>query len=634
MRLALAAGVLLMASAGASTAALSGARPGADWGEVWIPRWELSLRAPGGWRLDCPLEGDTARLYSPQGTEVLVRVWEGPTALTAAEALAEYEQALGVSTTPDPPPQSLRAASGLAGAWVELMLDTGYRPLLAMAVFTAGTRRIVLAVHGEARYAVAARQRLEAMAVSLQLATGTPSTGTGVSPMVGPSEGAGFSPTQEPPVTAVVPPVSEAPPERVTSGPFSLAVPRGYEVRLERGTLWVDAPDRPGGYFLWPARDSEDDLPLSELPALWARQAGVELTPRMSRSAGAGTLAAGILGREQKLRALLYAWRGGDSLLLAGIYAPAATWAAQAPGLAQWLAAAQCSGWRPADLPVPFTPVTWSDEAGALSLHLPENWTARGGVGEYQAQPLLKVTAEGEGIRFTWRQPYAPAFRDLTPILQAMGQAEGTAYREGEGEDHLLVLARRSPARLVEWLLQQPEEGWTDARVTRVEKNAAVAALLPGLEKERDGAVVWVNGLREGQAREATYLCATAPLPLEQGAFRWRATVLAVEYPPGQARRALGALRSLLGTAALPETGEVSRLLGPGLQAAKAAAAAVVLPGAGPTPWALLSADYQPVALGEAAHWNVAAGLAVWRGLVEKRETALPELAEGPWEGK
>jgi hypothetical protein len=154
---------------------LTGARAEADWGAVWLPQWGMTLRVPHGWRLDCPCEGEGARLVSPQGTEVLVRVGEGETALTAAEAAAEYEQSLGLGDLVDPPPVPFKTDAGLEGVWVEVEA-TGDHPLLALVALSVGKRRIILAVRGLADFEAAGRKRLEAMAASLEVAGSTGET--------------------------------------------------------------------------------------------------------------------------------------------------------------------------------------------------------------------------------------------------------------------------------------------------------------------------------------------------------------------------------------------------------------------------------------------------------------------------
>ncbi len=605
----LAACALLLALMGTGYAQLTGVRAGEDWPSAWIPQWEMSLRIPRGWLLDCPREGDTARILSPQGTEVLVRVWTGPTALTPAEAAAEYEQALGLQDIVDPPPQPLHAAGGLQGVWVDLP-ETGVgRPLLACVVFSTGARRLALAVRGIPGFEQAAKQRLEAMAASLRVPPGPPAQPAVTPPVVPP-------PTPPPP-----PPTGGT--STTTSGPLTLTIPAAAKVSVERGTLWVDYPQGKAGYFLWPVR-TEPDSSLADLPALWGAATGQRFTLGGQRRTRDGVVYTGALTREAPLRAVLFAWQQGPSALLLGVYGQVGDWE-YVPNLARLLGQATCSGWRAAAAPLPATPLPWVGANAELSLRLPENWEARGSVRQYQKESVIDFTARGEDMLVSWRQPYTPAFRDLTPILEAMRQKEGERYREDDQEDFLLILRRRDPEQFLAWLLQQPEEGWDNPRIVRAEANPVVAALLPGLEGEREGAIIWVSGTRDDKPRERLYLCAAASLPLERGAFRWQAAVISVDFPPGQASSALAALRALLaGAGPVRATSDAGKAVTAAAQAVAAAAQVTVLP-TGLGPWPLLGADCEPVAEGQAPQWSVTPGLAAWRALVGDPE-GLPEL--------
>lgn len=602
---------LLLALTVAGHAQLIGARPGEDWSAAYLPQWELSIRVPPGWLLDSPLEGEVTRFHSPQGTEVLLRVWSGADVLTSAEAAAEYQQALGVEEAVDPPPQPLRTAAGLEGFWMNLPEVGSGRPLLSAAVFSSGTRRVALAVRGVPGYEAAAQARLEAMAVSLIVAPGPPLAPPPVSPPV-------------PPPVAPPAPLAEGGTVTAAAGAFTLTVPAAARVAVERGTVWVDYPQGKAGYFLWPARIPAG-ASVTDLPAAWAVATGHELIPGGQRRTPEGLVYTGTLTRGARHPALLFAWQQDESALVLGVYGAAAD-REYLPQLAALLGQATGPGWRPAELPVPAAGGTWVEASGELALALPENWEARGGVRYYQKSPVLDLTARGEDILVTWRQPYTPAFRDLTPILEARGETEGARYREDDQEDYLVVLARRNPEKFVAWLLQAPDAGLRSGRLVRAETSPAVAALLPGPQAEREGAVVWVAGTREGEPREGLYLCATAPLPLERGAFRWQAAVLSVEYPAGRSRSALAALQALLtGAAPARPEGELGKTLAAYREAAVAAAAQVAPPVEGGGPWPLLSEEYVPAA--EAPRWSVAPGLAAWRALVEDPE-GLPELKE------
>jgi hypothetical protein len=622
---------LALVLAVACRADLTGARAEGDWGAVYLPQWGVTLRVPGGWQLDAPRAGDSARLYSPQGTEVLVRAWEGATVLTPAEAAAEYELSLGLGEAEAAPPVAFQTDAGLAGVWVELA-PLGDHPLLALVAFSVEKRRIALAVRGLPDFVEAGRKRLEAMAASLLLpgqsgATPAPPKAPLVGAVVPATPGGPPSGALAAPLPPAVPPAPPAPPPPQTLGAFTVSVPAGYAAQAvgADGSLRVESPAG-AGFFLYPLRTAPD-ASADEAFAAWSAPLGDKFALHGQRRDRNTVVYMLTLPGPEARRVLVYAWQQGDTALVLGLSARPELWK-NAPALARALAATTCAGWRAAAPALPATPRPWVE--GEVSLQLPQNWTAHGGVRIYQKAPVVDLTLAGDDVTLTWRQPYTPTFRDLTPILQATGQQEGDPYREGEEEDPLLILARRAPDKFVEWLLQQPAEGLGDARVTRVEPSPEAAALLPG--PEREGAVVWVSGTHGGQARERVYLCATAPLPLEQGAFRWRAAVLAADYLPGHAREALAALRAILAAAGpLRPESEAGQAVTAATQTAIAAAGAVVLPPEGHGPWPLLGADFVPATAGQTPQWTAAPALAAWRELVGKGEVGLPELAEGAW---
>lgn len=264
------------------------------------------------------------------------------------------------------------------------------------------------------------------------------------------------------------------------------------------------------------------------------------------------------------------------------------------------------------------SPQTWVDPSGEISLRLPANWQAQGEVRQYNRRPVIAITARGEDMEFAWYHPFTPAFRDLTPILQAMGETEGGQYREADGEDYLRILGWRSPPQFVEYLLAQPFERLRDARVERSVGSEQVAALLPGEEGLREGAVVWVRGKREGQQREAIYLVATASLPLREGAFRWQAAFCSLEYPEGQQAQALPVLRALAAGAQVEHPRSATGLqLAPLVRALPEAVAEVVAAlGASRGPTSLLGPGYEPAPAERPPRWSVSEGLEAWRTLL------------------
>jgi len=580
--------------------------------------------------LDCPLPASEARLISPQGTEIAIRLWIGTQEVSAEEAAQEYEQTLGAEARgAHPSEQALVSAGGLRGLWFTVEGDPGERPLLAYVVYTAGTKRVALAVRGIKGHETAARQRLEATAASLRLGvvsaplTTAPSVETPPSGETTPPTTTPSPPPPPPAGVPVSPPVPLPATNRVVMAGFLLTVPEGWRTSLERGTLWVEKPGEPIGYFLWPARAGEEETGPADLPARWAAEAGLELDLR-SPAVQQGNIFFGLgnLTRGVPVAAAIYAWAEREVALVMGVYAPPAAWD-QTAQTAKWLGETRTLGWRPAEPPPVETPQIWVDPSGEISLRLPAQWKAQGEVRQYNRRPVIAITARGGDMEFAWYHPFTPAFRDFTPILQAMGETEGSRYREADGEDYLRILGWRSPPQFVEYLLAQPFERLREACVERSVASKEVAALLPGEEGLHEGAVVWVKGTREGRPREVVYLVATASLPLRDGAFRWQAAFCSLEYPPGKQVEALPVLRALATGAQVEHPRSAIGLqLAPLVRALPGAVSEVAVAlGATRSPTSLLGAGYEPAAAERPPRWSVAEGLDQWRALL-----ALPEV--------
>jgi hypothetical protein len=585
------------------------------------------LRIPGGWLLDAPRHSDQARLFSPQGTEVTVKVWSGETAATPEEAAVEYRDSLGLSEA------AVRLADltasdadGQPGCWMHVDVSTQAKPLLAFVTYTHEKTRVAVAVRGLPGFEAAARQRLEAICTSLSL-TPTPT---------GAESFAVTPPVALPPATV---PASTAEGLSLVDG-FTLRTLPGWEVRNQDGLVEARDPQQPSGYFLWPVRVT-GEVDLAKLPALWSAATGTTLEILATRPLGAGeVLAARVSGpifrrttpgsATAPVRAVLYVWRQGDTALVTGLYAPAAQWAEQAPRLAGQLSRAAAPGWEPATV-APEEAPRWTDNNKQLSLGLPAGWEAGGAVTTFAGQPTIALRLRSADYEVSWQQPSTPFFRDLSPILVSLGQAEGTPYREDSSEPYLTVLKRRTPEKYVEYLLAQPDETLHEAKVVSVQPSAAVAKLLPEGDTQAEGALVWVSGVREGKARERLYLCATGSLPLSAGAFRWQAVVGRIEYAPGQAAPAVRTLRACLdsfqGERPASDAGRALAQLLAGLKGVSVELGGLRGTSEPVTP--LAGADFSPTAL-EGARWRVTPGLRAWPTLGDS-QAAAPELAEAWW---
>jgi len=88
--------------------------------------------------------------------------------------------------------------------------------------------------------------------------------------------------------------------------------------------------------------------------------------------------------------------------------------------------------------------INWTSPDGRLSGQAPEGWQIRASVGEYNGHTVM--TVEGQHgrqlrLRFAWRQPYTPFFRELTPLLRGLGRLPGEQYRDGPEEATLTILS-------------------------------------------------------------------------------------------------------------------------------------------------------------------------------------------------
>lgn len=623
------------------------------WQSVWLPEARVLLSVPPGWRLEADLGAEEARLVpppgQPAGEEVRVRAWTGAEELTPALALAEYQASLPAPSGDVVGPGPLTSAAGqvgvlLTGAWA--VVGAPAIPATAVAVYTAGTRAVVLVLRSAKDRATAARKEyFDLLVTSVRMAAApgedagplpvvrpprpapapTPGTAPAPGPVALPAPVPAPAPAPLPPPVTPPPVFVPPPPKLITLGGMALVDAEGYRGSLAGGTAWMVNPGGASGYCLWPVRAPEGMDP-QELLALWAKQNGMELNLLARRATDEGLLFSATLGGEARQRALFYLSGEGGTALLLGLYAPGAEWGTQAPRLAGWLAQAKSNGWRLVRPAVAIKTEPWVDRGQNLSLQLPGGWKASGGVERPTGREALTIalSALGDDCQLTWQQPAAPAFRELTPILESLGEREGGTYRETEGEEYLRILNRRTPEGYVRYLLAQPAAGLQQAEIEAAEPSEALAEMLPG--EDREGAVVRVTGTRNGQPRERLYLAATAALPLREGAFRWQGAYVSLDYPAGEATRAQAILRAVLeGAKPVVPEGQVAGMLTAYLRPLRECLHTLVAAEAPLTEVApLLGEGYEPVAEGR-AEFTVEAALARWRALVQQ-PGGLPEL--------
>ncbi len=151
-------------------------------------------------------------------------------------------------------------------------------------------------------------------------------------------------------------------------------------------------------------------------------------------------------------------------------------------------------------------------------------------------------------LRFAWRQPYTPFFRELTPLLRGLGRLPGEQYRDVSQEAPLIILSKLSPLQFVtQELLDDIELGPQDIEIQRARPCEQVKSLAEG--RHQTGAIIEIKGRSLSGPVTANYLLATADLPIIEGSFRWRTAYLMWSGADSLSWAAHRALRIVLGTA-------------------------------------------------------------------------------------
>ncbi len=245
--------------------------------------------------------------------------------------------------------------------------------------------------------------------------------------------------------------------------------------------------------------------------------------------------------------------------------------------------------------------VPWTSPDGRLAIQLPVGWRVRGGVTEYNGRTTISLDGQFTGsprLRFAWRQPRTPFFRELTPLLRGLNQLPGQLYQEGPDESALVIMSKLPPVQLVtRHLVEDIAPHLQDIRIEREEPCDPAAALVQGTD--RSGTLLQIQGRSLAGPLVGTYLLGTADLPITEGSFRWETGYLAWLGASGLEWAARLALHTVLATArpARGDTAEAKEL------ASLIEAARGVLPAAGvqarPRLVPLLSPAFRPQAAGE-----------------------------------
>lgn len=243
--------------------------------------------------------------------------------------------------------------------------------------------------------------------------------------------------------------------------------------------------------------------------------------------------------------------------------------------------------------------VNWASPDGGLSGKVPDGWQVQANVGEYNGHTVITVEGRCEEqprLRFAWRQPYTPFFRELTPLLRGLGRLPGEQYRDGPDEEALIILSKLSPLEFVSRkLLDDIGLAPQDIETRRSSSCPAIGGLIEG--RNQVGTIVELKGRSPSGSVTAKYLLATADLPIIEGSFRWRAAYLMwseADSPMWAARRAL---RTVLATTRAAELSSTDGDLAQMLQAARNAFSGAV-PEHTHELAPLLSGAFQPQAAG------------------------------------
>jgi hypothetical protein len=412
-----------------------------------------------------------------------------------------------------------------------------------------------------------------------------------------------------------------------------VALPDTYRAHATERTLWVSGDN--GGYFIFPLQFTGPPSPAESILQAWAEQGGPALEVLDQFSSGSSTWWAAESPTEQAgesgSRLLLGYFPGQETAAILGIWAREARWEQLAPRLAGMLSAAESRGWKSVANTDP-AGEAWRDESGQLELRVPAEAVVSGSVLTARGEPRINLQVESDNLVLSWRQPWRPAFRELTPILKSMGEREGNSYREYGEEEYVRILSREGPERFVEYTLEQPLEPLQNAEIRGSQESTLLGGMIPGMDRE--GAVVRVRGELKGEPRERLYLVATADLPLREGAFRWHGGFVFVEYVPERAAEAAALVQTVvLEARALHPAGATGAALENILTPLRTVVNELEVAAAGEQGWRpLLGEEFAPAKFPWERRWDIQAAVEAWRSRMVGEVSCPVELTEGWWE--
>jgi hypothetical protein len=329
---------------------------------------------------------------------------------------------------------------------------------------------------------------------------------------------------------------------------FSVALPDDWRLTVADGRIvasWTGDPRAQRHVVWWPLAGcapvgiEEAERLLAEVP----EAGGLTGLTRTDLDAEVITARGNLFPRREVL--VSYAVTDGDGLLVVTI-APADLPEVERRVMARIAAGLQPGSWRsPADTG---ESVDFLGDRGLLTWQLPPGWQSRGGVRVDDGRVSIEVEAAMQGdrrMRLAWRQPLAPAFRNLTALLSSLGWREGESYADNRSGSGLTVYRRRDPRALVEdYLLPQHPRQLSGVALRPEDPDSGVAGLLTGADAQ--GQAIVVSGDSRDGARERLYLVATALAPPPMISTCWEAAELRADAPEGALPEAAAALQTLV----------------------------------------------------------------------------------------
>lgn len=199
---------------------------------------------------------------------------------------------------------------------------------------------------------------------------------------------------------------------------------------------------------------------------------------------------------------------------------------------------------------------TQGQRPGWLLLPVPEGWQVTGQSRLIDDLPVISVemqSKEPAGLRCLWRQPLAPMYRDLTPVLRNLGWQEGDRYPANVRENQLRVSARLAPQDYLtkRWLTESPAR-LENAVLDRLTVTQSVASLAG--QQNAAGVIAMLHGDAAGGLRQRICLLATGDVAPGGEPNCWQVGILEAEAPAGAVAEAMAVLHAAVDGAMVVDT--------------------------------------------------------------------------------